>query len=183
MVIPYHVPRLCTKYSHSSFADLWTYYTMWCNSGLIPCMPGDMLIFSLADKTTNSTLLLPKPHLTTCQSFLLSLCALPTSEETWKKKEWGLWCSRTRQERASKERTKAIVWHVTIMHPRDMVSEVGGGGCLMRETHNVSSESRDWALASVAFILCNYHYPISIPLCWTAVTTFAFFFRAPWLIH
>lgn len=88
----------------------------------------NMLIFTTAaDNPTWSVLLLSKQCKTTCPSFLSTLLALSSSEETCQRRELGVWCRRTRQEKAHRQRTKATVWHVTITHPREMVS---GGVCV-----------------------------------------------------
>lgn len=52
---------------------------------------------------------------------------LSSSKETWKKKEREVWCSRTRQARANRQRRKATAGHVITTHPRKAVS--GGGVC------------------------------------------------------
>lgn len=76
--------------------------------------------------------------------FSLSLFAHLSSEETWQRKEWRVWCSRTSQEKASRQRTKATVWHVSTTHPRDMVS----GGFVCRETYDVLSGTLDCTLVT-----------------------------------
>lgn len=79
-----------------------------------------------AEKATCSPSLVPKCH---CPSLPLS-----SSKETWKKKEREVWCSRTRQARANRQRRKATAGHVITTHPREAVS----GGAFVETVHKRS---------------------------------------------
>lgn len=59
---------------------------------------------------------------------------LSSSKETWKKKEREVWCSRTRQARANRQRRKATAGHVITTHPREAVS----GGAFVETVHKRS---------------------------------------------
>lgn len=125
---------------------LWTFYTIWCNSGLIPCMPGDMLISSLADKTTN-TLLRPK----TTHDYLPKFSIVPLcTPHLWRDMEEKGVRAVVQQDKTGKGKQGENKGHcVTCHHHAPMGHGEWGGG----EAHNGLSGSLDWALASVAFIL------------------------------
>lgn len=59
---------------------------------------------------------------------------LSSSKETWKKKEREVWCSRTRQARANRQRRKATAGHVITTHSREAVS----GGAFVETVHKQS---------------------------------------------